>query len=108
MLGKNEKIQKISAKKARLSFDMSIISLESRILTINVNGLLRDIKYSDNYFEWFIEDLIFFIEQNGIQKRWDFETILIKNIASFELSSNDEIAFKGKFKTITNWDVKGE
>lgn len=108
MLDKNEKIQKVNAKEADLSFDMAIVSLENRILTMDIKGLLRDIEYTENYFEWFIEDLIFFIEQNGIQKRWDFETISIKNISNLKLSSKDEKKFTDKFKTITNWDVKGE
>lgn len=108
MLEKNKKIQKIDAKKADLSFDISIVSLENRVLSIDIKGLLRDIKYGDQYFDWFIEDLIFFIEQNGIQKRWDFETIFIKNISNLKLTSKDEKEFRDKFKTITNWEVKGE
>lgn len=108
MLEKNKKIQKIDAKKADLSFDISIVSLENRVLSIDIKGLLRDIKYGDQYFDWFIEDLIFFIEQNGIQKRWDFETIFIKNIRNLKLTSKDEKEFRDKFKTITNWEVKGE
>lgn len=108
MLEKNKKIQKIDAKKADLSFDISIVSLENRVLSIDIKGLLRDIKYGDQYFDWFIEDLIFFIEQNGIQKRWDFEIIFIKNIRNLKLTSKDEKEFRDKFKTITNWEVKGE
>lgn len=108
MLEKNEKKTQVSSKEMDLSFEFIIESLSNRVLTIEIDGMLRTLEYNPNYFDWFMEDLIDYISSNGIQKRWDFETIVIKNIDKLNLNEEDEKNFKNKFKTVTNWDMRGE
>lgn len=100
--------EKVNSKKLDLSFDFKITNLEYRALSIDIIKVLRklDTKDMEKYFSWFMDDLIFFIEKNKVQKRWDFETILLNYLDKLELSKENEKLFINKLKTVTNWDVK--
>ena len=100
--------EKINSKNLDLSFEFKITNLEYRVLYIDIIKVLRKLETEDmeKYFSWFMDDLIFFIEKNKIQKRWDFETILFKDLDKLNLSQFDKENFIKKLKTVTNWDMQ--
>ncbi|MGZ9413668.1 hypothetical protein [Mycoplasma sp. 480] len=94
-----------TSKELDLSFDFQILNHENRILDIKVNGLLRDIQYNDNFFDWFIEDLLFLLDNNRYQKRWDYGQINILGIKNLNLNEKDYHSFIKLFKSVTNFDL---
>lgn len=95
-----------TSKELNLSFNFKIKHYEFRVLDFEVNGVLRDIEYNESYFDWFMEDLVFFLEKNGFMKRWDFELMRVHNIKSLNLSEADEKNFINNFKSVTSWDME--
>ncbi|AKA50030.1 hypothetical protein [Mycoplasmopsis gallinacea] len=101
-----EKLQIKDAKELELSFDFQIKSFENRNFVIAVNGMLRDIQYSPSFNEWFIEDLIYFLEKNRYQLRWDVQIVLLENLESLKLSKEHLQSLKDFLvSNITNFDI---
>ncbi|QJB71487.1 hypothetical protein [Mycoplasma sp. 1654_15] len=98
-------LQTKNSKELNLSFDFTVKKHEYRILDIELNGTLRNLEYSNRYFEWFIEDLLYFLDMNRYQKRWDYETINIFNVQSLKLKKEDLENFIGYFKSVTNFNL---
>ncbi|MGZ9414048.1 hypothetical protein [Mycoplasma sp. 5370] len=94
-----------TSKELDLSFDFQILNHQNRILDIKINGLLREIKYNDSFFDWFIEDLLFLLDSNRYQKRWDYGQINIMGVKNLKLTKNDEDSFIKLFKSVTNFDL---
>ncbi|WKX02447.1 hypothetical protein [Candidatus Mycoplasma mahonii] len=90
-----------------LSFQFEVVDFKRRILDIKVLSVKKDIMKNNinKIFEWFMEDLIFFIEKSGFQKRWDFGTILLGGINNLEFEEEKRENFTNMFKLITNWDM---
>ncbi|MGZ9763060.1 hypothetical protein ACXYRK_01305 [Mycoplasma sp. AC1221] len=99
-----KQFQTVTSKELNLSFDFEILNHQNRILDIKINGLLRNLKYSDEYFDWFIEDLLFLLDKNRYQKRWDYGQINIFGVTNLNLKEN-ETKFVKLFKSITNFDL---
>ncbi|CAT05074.1 Uncharacterised protein [Mesomycoplasma conjunctivae] len=100
----NDNLQKITSKELKLSFNFSVASYDYRILTIKLDGFANKISYSEKFFDWFVEDLIYFLDKNGYARRWDYQKIYIENIISLNLGK-DEDNFVSKFKSVTNFDL---
>ncbi|WGI36737.1 hypothetical protein [Mesomycoplasma lagogenitalium] len=94
-----------SSEELNLSFDFEILLHQERILDIKINKMLRNLKYDENYFNWFMEDLIFLLDENRYQRRWDYGTINIYNISNLNLSKENEKDFLNLFKSVTNFDL---
>ncbi|MGZ9755380.1 hypothetical protein ACXYRQ_02195 [Mycoplasma sp. 394] len=99
-----KQFQTVTSKELNLSFDFEILNHQNRILDIKINGLLRELKYSVEYFDWFIEDLLFLLDKNRYQKRWDYGQINIFGVTNLNLKEN-ETKFVKLFKSITNFDL---
>ncbi|WBP84287.1 hypothetical protein [Mycoplasmopsis edwardii] len=97
--------QTIASKELELSFDLSILNHANRTIDIKINGLLRDIKYNASYFDWFIEDLLFLLDKNRYQKRWDYGQINIFGIDNLNLKTEEKANFLKQFKSITSFDL---
>ncbi len=89
-----------------LSFNFEVTKYENRILDIKLEGLLREIKYSSKIFDWFMEDLILYLDKNQFQRRWDYGLIRIHNIDSLGFTLDEKKDFIKKFKTITSWEME--
>ncbi|MCR8613290.1 MAG: hypothetical protein NC236_02305 [Mycoplasma sp.] len=98
---------KKTSKELKLSFDFKILNYEERILDININGLLREIKENENLFDWFMEDLIFFLDSNRFQRRWDYKLIKLHNIISLD-NKNNILSTKiiNLLPSVTSWDME--
>ncbi|VEU76286.1 hypothetical protein [Mycoplasmopsis columboralis] len=100
------KLQKLSSEELKLSFDFEITRFENREFDITIHKLLRDIKYSDRFFEWFMEDLIFLLAQNKYQLRWDVATVYFSGVKNLDLSDSDYKEFTKLLTTsVTNFDI---
>ncbi|MBN3534826.1 hypothetical protein [Mycoplasma procyoni] len=101
----NNQWQTKSSKELNLSFDFYIKNHFDRILEIEIKGVLRDLNFSDSYFDWFIEDLLFLLDQNRYQKRWDYGEIRIFGLKNLNLSQENLDKVKKIFKSVTNFDL---
>ncbi|WP_036463792.1 hypothetical protein [Mycoplasmopsis sturni] len=102
-----KQLQTKTSKELDLSFDFEILNFENREFDIIIHKLLRNLEYSPKFFEWFMEDLIYFLEQNGYQKRWDIGTIYLSGVENLKLSEANKkefISFLENF--VTNFDIK--
>ena len=99
-------LKELSAVKLNLSFEFQLLSFEWRKPRVNIKGMLRDIKYSEEYFDWFMEDIIHFLEKNGIKKRWDIAEIQISGLDNLKLSKDELVLFRKQLTTIMIWDMK--
>lgn len=100
-----KELQAITSQSLDLSFDLEIVEFQNRYMEIKINKVFRSIEYNNNYFWWFMEDLIFFLDKNKYQKRWDYEVIKILNLEVLKLSVEDLKDFKNKFKEVSNFDL---
>lgn len=98
-------LQTKNSKELNLSFDFIVKKHEYRILDIELNGALRQLEYSNRYFEWFIEDLLYFLDMNRYQKRWDYEAINIFNVQSLKLNEENLKNFLKYFLSVTNFNL---
>ncbi|WP_033161205.1 hypothetical protein [[Mycoplasma] collis] len=100
-----KQIQSISSSKLNLSFNFVIENYYSRTLEIKIDGLLRDIKYNSSFFDWLIEDLIYLLDQNKYQRRWDYGIIYLSGFESLNLNNEqlEELFFL--CKSVTNFDL---
>lgn len=102
-----DRFQKINSQELNLSFDFEILDFQNREFQITIHGLLREIKYSERFFEWFMEDLIYFLEQNKYQKRWDIGTIYLSGLSNLNISKEDLKHLINLLTTnVTNFDIK--
>ena len=95
-----------SAQKLNLSFDFELLNFEWRKPEVNIKGMLREVKYSSEFFDWFMEDLIYFLDQNDIKKRWDIVEIKLFGIDNLGLNDSELISFRKELKTVVSWDMK--
>ncbi|UWD34194.1 hypothetical protein [Mesomycoplasma molare] len=98
-------LQTKKSQELDLSFDLEILKHENRIIDIKIKGIIRNIKFNSNYFNWFIEDLLFLLDNNGYQKRWDYGQINIQGIKNLNLNEQEQELFIKECKTITNFDL---
>ncbi|EFF41350.1 hypothetical protein [Mycoplasmopsis alligatoris] len=95
-----------SSQDLDLSFTFMITNFENRVFYISLGKMLRDIKYTQQYNEWFMEDLLFFLEKNKYQLRFDLEKIVLSNWENLNLSESNLKEFQEFLKTkITNFDL---
>ncbi|UUD36191.1 hypothetical protein NPA08_04550 [Mycoplasmopsis citelli] len=100
------KFQNKSSAELNLSFDFEITDFQNREFQITIHKLLRDLPYDDKFFEWFMEDLIYFITQNKYQLRWDIEKIYFSGIKNLNLSAEDEQKFVSLLtNSVTNFNI---
>ena len=95
-----------SAIKLNLSFDFELLKFEWRKPEVNIKGMLRDVKYSEEYFDWFMEDLIYFLEENSIKKRWDIVEIILSGVSNLGLTDEELVLFRKQLTTVVSWDMK--
>lgn len=101
----NKEFQKISSEELGLSFNFEIINHIQRTLEIRLSGMLRTLTYNKDFFGWFMEDLIYLLDKNRYQKRWDYGVIKIFNISSLKLSPEEQKVFLEQFPSVTNFDL---
>ncbi|ADE19436.1 hypothetical protein [Mycoplasma crocodyli] len=89
----NTELQTKKSKELNLSFSFAILDYHNRHFTIELGTMLRDINYSEKYCEWFMEDLLFFLEMNGYQLRFDVSRIKFTGIENLRLSAEDKLEF---------------
>ena len=99
-------LKELSAVKLNLSFEFELLSFEWRKPRVNIKGMLREIKYSEEYFDWFMEDIIYFLEKNDIKKRWDIAEIQISGLENLNLTKEELALFRKQLSTIMVWDMK--
>ena len=87
-----------TSKQLKISFDFHVLNHEKRILDIELKGYIVKIKWNEKYFDWFMEELIFFLDKNKYQKRWDYGKIIIHNLESLKLTKEQLKEFKSNFK----------
>lgn len=86
-------------------FNFEIIKFQFQTIKIKILTPRKKITFSDNYFDFFIEDLIVFLEQNMFQKRWDYQKIILENLAILNLNAQNLTKFISNFKSVTNFDL---
>ena len=99
-------LKESTAKKLGLSFDFELLNFEWRIPEVKIKGIIRYIKYSPDFFDWFMEDLIYFLDKNDIKKRWDILEIKLFGVDNLGLNEKELISFRKELKTIVSWDMK--
>ncbi|TDV23571.1 hypothetical protein BCF59_0562 [Mycoplasmopsis mustelae] len=97
--------QSKTSQELNLSFDLEILNHENRTLDIKINSLLRNIQYGESFFDWFVEDLLFLLDSNRYQKRWDYGQINILGIKNLNLQPQQQAEFIKAFKSVTNFDL---
>ncbi|UUM19786.1 MULTISPECIES: hypothetical protein [unclassified Mycoplasma] len=100
------KFQTQSAAELNLSFDFEITDFQNRKFEITIHKMLRDLPFNDSFFEWFMEDLIYFFAKNKYQLRWDIETVYFTGIKNLNLSPQDEQKFILLLtNSVSNFDI---
>ena len=95
-----------SSEKLNLSFDFQLLNFEWRKPEVKIKGMIREIKYSTEFFEWFMEDLIYFLDRNGIKTRWDIVEIILFGIDNLGLNEQELSSFRKELKTVISWNMK--
>ncbi len=95
-----------SSQELDLSFDFEIKDKIERTLFINVKGLLRPIKWNENSFEWFLEDLVYYMTQQKYQQRWDVTNIELLNCRELNITRNNFEKMKMLMKQVVQWTIK--
>ncbi len=93
------------AKDLNLSFNFIIEDKIERTLYIKANGLLRPIEWNETSFEWFMEDLVFYMKERKYQQRWDVGKIQIKNCKSLEMNKKTFVKLQEFVKQVTQWQI---
>ncbi len=95
-----------TSKKLMLSFDFVMQEKIERNLSIKAQGLLRDVKWNENAFGWFMEDLVYFMNENKFQQRWDVTTIQVTNCQSLKIKKEEFKQLKDFVKQVIQWTIK--
>ncbi|APJ38350.1 hypothetical protein [Mycoplasmopsis pullorum] len=103
----NTVIQTKTSQELGLSFDFNIVDFHNRHFTIKLGENLRKgLEFSEKYCEWFMEDLLDFLNANNYQLRWDVSRIKFEDLENLRLSIRELEEFK-KFLTekVTNFKI---
>ena len=93
------------SKELKLTFELEIISYEFRKIELQIKGILHETTYSANFVDWFMEDLITFLESSTIGKRWDIDHINIHGFENMKLNPQQALHFKQHLKDVTSWTM---
>lgn len=102
----NKDLQKKSSNELDLSYVFVITDYHNRHFTIELGKPIRKLRYSENYRNWFMEDLLFFLSENGYQLRWDVSRIKFEKFENLGLTPEEEQNFKDFLvNEITNFKI---
>ncbi|WP_371246454.1 hypothetical protein ACA758_00305 [Mycoplasmopsis agassizii] len=97
----------VSAKELNLSFDFQVHKFGWQSLWIEVKGPLRDLNElsETKYFEFFYEDLYYYLHKNKHLPKWEFSKIYLSGIDSLKLTRDKLESFKNSWLTVSNFDT---
>lgn len=95
-----------TAQNLNLSFDFKLLNFEWRKPEVEIRGMIRHVEYSEEFFEWFMEDIIYFLDKNDIKKRWDIVEIQLSGLKNLGLNENELKSFRQQLKTVFSWNMK--
>lgn len=103
------KNQIINSEELNISFNFVIKNYQNRILDIETANILQKANENENFnqsfFDWFMEDLIFFLDKNRYQKRWDYGLIRLYGIKNLKLNDEQRKRFGYLLNSVTNFDL---
>ncbi len=93
------------AKSLDLTFDFHIKNRADRTLIVDLRGLLREIEFDHKHFTWFMEDLVYFMKKQKMQRRWEFSTIEVVNCKNLNTSKKTFEEFEKFIETVIQWTM---
>lgn len=98
-----------SSKKLNLSFDFFVTKFGWRTVHVEIKGQLRKLENNEQIFQFFYEDLYYYLHKNQHLPKWDFDKIYLSGLDNLQLADETQKnIIKDGIAKVSNFIVEWE